>query len=99
MNCDNLGIAVIGLGRAGMIHAKNFSGAISRARIVALADSNPDTLKLAAQELNVAAAFTDFREALKHPAVDAVVIAAPTSHHCEIAIAAAAAGKHILCEK
>jgi myo-inositol 2-dehydrogenase/D-chiro-inositol 1-dehydrogenase/scyllo-inositol 2-dehydrogenase (NAD+) len=41
----------------------------------------------------------DYREALDDPQVDAVVVATPTEHHREIVVAAAGAGKHVLCEK
>ena len=42
---------------------------------------------------------TDWREVVKRPDIDVVDIASPPNTHAEIAIAAAAAGKHIFCEK
>jgi predicted dehydrogenase len=44
-------------------------------------------------------ATTDWRVLVNDPKVDAVVIASPQSTHCEIAQAAFAAKKHVLCEK
>jgi predicted dehydrogenase len=41
----------------------------------------------------------DWRELLQDPDVDAVYVATPVSLHVEQAVAAADAGKHILCEK
>ncbi|MBU6400664.1 MAG: Gfo/Idh/MocA family oxidoreductase, partial [Verrucomicrobia bacterium] len=41
----------------------------------------------------------DWREVVASPEIDIVDIVAPNHVHAEIAIAAAAAGKHILCEK
>jgi myo-inositol 2-dehydrogenase/D-chiro-inositol 1-dehydrogenase/scyllo-inositol 2-dehydrogenase (NAD+) len=41
----------------------------------------------------------DFRAALSDARVDAVVVATPTALHEEMCVAAAEAGKHILCEK
>ena len=41
----------------------------------------------------------DYRDALRDGAVDAVVVATPSAWHCEIVVAAAQAGKHVLCEK
>ena len=42
---------------------------------------------------------TDWREAVMRDDVDAVDICTPNNLHCEIAIAAANAGKMVLCEK
>ena len=58
-----------------------------------------DTLRAASAELGISAAFTDYRQAIDHPGVDAIVIATPTSLHREVTEAAAAAGKHVFCEK
>lgn len=96
---DGVGIAVIGTGRAGLIHAANFAKSVRDGRLVALADSVESSVLAAGKDLDVAATFTDYREALRHPGVDAVVIATPTSLHAEVAVAAAEQGKHILCEK
>lgn len=43
--------------------------------------------------------YQDYREVLLDREVDAVLIACPTKYHREIAVAAAAAKKHIFCEK
>lgn len=94
-----VGICLIGCGRAGMIHARNFAGKVPGARMVAAADPVAAALAAAQEELGVASGYLDYREALQNPAVDAVVIVSPTKYHREIALAAAAAGKHILCEK
>ena len=99
MTLAPLGIALLGAGRAGMIHAVNFARTVTGTRVVALADASPETLQAAARALDGATTFADYRDALAHPGVHAVVIATPTSLHREIAVAAAAAGKHILCEK
>ncbi|MBX3427625.1 MAG: Gfo/Idh/MocA family oxidoreductase [Pirellulales bacterium] len=42
---------------------------------------------------------TDWREVVARPDVDVVDISTPGSTHCEIAVAAAKAGKHVFCEK
>ncbi len=41
----------------------------------------------------------DWRRVIEDPSVDIVDIATPNDAHCEIAVAAAEAGKHIICEK
>ena len=94
-----LSIALIGSGRAGMIHARNFVGSVPNARIVAVCDPIEEAVKAAAEELELDRVYTDYREVMEQKDIDAVIIATPTKYHCEIAIAAANAGKHILCEK
>jgi myo-inositol 2-dehydrogenase/D-chiro-inositol 1-dehydrogenase/scyllo-inositol 2-dehydrogenase (NAD+) len=96
---SKLGIAVIGSGRAGMIHARNFATNVQGAKLVAMVDADLQTAKAAAAELEITTAYGHYEEALQNNAVDAVVIVTPTKFHKEVAIAAAQAGKHILCEK
>jgi len=101
MNPDakKLGICVIGSGRAGMIHARNFARGTARARLVALADPHGPTLQAAQRELEVETGYADYKDALTDSRVDAVVVVTPTSLHKEIVLQAARAGKHVLCEK
>jgi len=40
-----------------------------------------------------------WREVVADPEIDVIVIASPGNTHCEIAIAAAEAGRHVICEK
>ncbi|MCS7460331.1 Gfo/Idh/MocA family oxidoreductase [Paenibacillus doosanensis] len=66
--------------------------------IAGIADSD----KLRAQPLadsHGASYYEDYRELLARPELDAVVICSENIHHAQLAIHAARAGKHILCEK
>jgi len=94
-----VGIAVIGGGRAGRVHARNFRYHIPDAALAAIVDTDPHTAAEAAQELELERAWTDVDAVLEDPAVDGVVITTPTFTHEELAVKAARAGKHILCEK
>lgn len=93
------GICVIGSGRAGMIHARNFARRVTGTQLVALADPHRETLQTAQKELEIEKGYSDYREALADPHVDAVVVVTPTALHREVVLAAAKAGKHVLCEK
>lgn len=99
MGKDKIGIAVIGAGRAGMIHARNFVRGVPHAELVAVADSFEETARKACRELEITTYYLDYHEALQDDHVDAVVVVSPTVYHKEIVVAAAQAGKHILCEK
>ena len=94
-----IGICVIGSGRAGMIHARNFTRRVTRAHLVALADPHRETLQAAQKELDIEKGYSDYHDALADPRVDAVVVVTPTALHREVVCAAAKAGKHVLCEK
>lgn len=94
-----LRLALIGTGRAGLIHGANIVRRIERAELVGLCDASPANLSAAAKELGVATCHADYSSVCADPNVDAVVIVTPTFLHCEIACAAAAAGKHVFLEK
>lgn len=94
-----LGIGIIGSGRAGMIHARNFARLVPGARVAAVSDAVAETRDAASRELGGVPAHADYTALLDDPAVGGVLIAAPTAFHREIAVAAAHAGKHIFCEK
>lgn len=94
-----VGICLIGAGRAGMIHARNFVSKVPNAKMIAVSDVSEEIAKKAAEELGVENYYTDYKEALKNEDVDAVIVVTPTKYHRDIVIAAANAKKHILCEK
>ena len=99
MKSDKLGVCVIGAGRAGMIHGLNFTQGIQNAVLVAIVEPNDEIAGLACRRLELDCRYRDYRQALEDDAVDAVVVVTPTAYHKDIVVAAADAGKHILCEK
>jgi predicted dehydrogenase len=80
-------------------HLPGFALCKDHARVVALCDSDPAVLARAATQSGIGKTFTDYRDAIAHAGVDAVVIATPNVSHAPIALAAFEAGKHVLCEK
>ena len=67
-------------------------------KLVALADPVKERVDELAKQYS-AKGYTDFKELLKDPNVDAVVVAGPNSMHAAQSIDALNAGKHVLCEK
>lgn len=68
-------------------------------RVTALCDANPATLEAARQQTGAAIASTDYKEIVTRDDVHAVIIATPNFSHKDIAMAAIAHGKHVMCEK
>lgn len=96
---DTVNLCLIGAGRAGMIHARNFISKVPYAKMASVCDPSEEACRAAVLELGIESYFTDYREALKNECIDAVVVVTPTAYHRDIVVAAARAGKHILCEK
>jgi myo-inositol 2-dehydrogenase / D-chiro-inositol 1-dehydrogenase len=69
------------------------------AEVVAVASPTPGNAADFARRHGIPAAYADWRELLRDPAVELVSITAPNDLHAPIAIAAAEAGKHVVCEK
>lgn len=95
----SIGVAVIGAGRAGMIHARNFSRKFADAHLVCVVDPVEAACRSALGELGIEGFYLDYRKALEDERIEAVVVVTPTMLHRDIVVQAAAAGKHILCEK
>jgi len=91
-----LQFAQFGAGRIGAIHAANLASS-GEARLRYVVDVNAKAA--AALAARHGAAVADTAAALADPAVGAVLIASSTDTHADLAIAAAAAGKAIFCEK
>ncbi len=68
-------------------------------RVTALCDTNPATLEAARQQTGVTICSTNYEDIVQRDEVHAVIIATPNFTHAPIALAAIAAGKHVLCEK
>jgi predicted dehydrogenase len=70
-----------------------------RATLVAACDTSRELLDRRRGQWGITRVTTDPAELCADPEVDAVIIATPNFTHREIAVAAARAGKHIMCEK
>ena len=94
-----IGIAIIGCG--GITLQNHLPGLelCPEARVVALCDSDTGTLQRASRRTGINVTATRYEEIVKRDDVEAVIIATPNFAHAPIALAAIAAGKHVLCEK
>jgi predicted dehydrogenase len=69
------------------------------ADVVALCDPDPGARAAASAASGISRTHSDYRDVVADPDIDAIVIATPNYVHAPIALAAVAAGKHVLCEK
>ena len=93
-----VGVGLAGLGRMGRIHARNLASRCASARLACVYDADTAVARQLAEQLEVPWT-ASFDELLADDGVEAVAIATSTGSHAELAVAAAAAGKHIFCEK
>jgi predicted dehydrogenase len=105
-------IGIIGLGFMGRTHAQSYAK-IDNAEIVAIADVDPKRAQGDLSEswgnvgddagvtfdMDEVRGTTDFHELIGWDNVDVVDICVPTPSHVELAVAALAAGKHVVVEK
>ncbi len=91
-------MGVIGCG--GIAQAAHLPNIVKnpRARLVAVADIDRDRANATAEQWGCTG-YRDYQELLANPEVDAVCVTSWAAAHAEAVIAAAEAGKHILCEK
>ncbi len=92
-------VGIIGAGRIGKVHAETLVTRVPAAVVVAIADPNLPTAQALAQQLNIPHAYADPALIFADPQIEAVVIASSTDTHAPFITQAAAAGKHIFCEK
>lgn len=94
-DCVNFGV----IGAGGIAYRRTIPGMLKakNCRLVAVMD--PVNIERVASEFKVAKAYTSEQDLLGDPEVEAVYIASPVHCHLKQIQAAAAAGKHILCEK
>lgn len=95
----NVRFGVLGVGRIGKIHTENLMNRIPEARVIALSDIFPNELATMEAKYDIPDSFLDYRHVLELPEVDAVAICTPTDTHHRMILDAAAAGKHVFCER
>lgn len=95
---DKVRVGVIGSGFIATIHVGGLKH-VAEADVVAVASKTPGKARKFADERSIPDAYEDYRAIIKRDDIDAITVAAPNYLHEELVLAAAEAGKHILCEK
>jgi predicted dehydrogenase len=101
-----IGIGVIGMGWMGTVHSRSYLAAADRfsdvgiqPELVVCADEVAERGQEARERFGFEGYTTRWQEVIANPRVQVINIATPNYMHLEIVRAAAAAGKHIFCEK
>jgi predicted dehydrogenase len=91
-------VGLIGSQFISAIHAESLSRC-NQAEMMAVASPTPGHASAFAEKHGIPKAFTSHRDLLAMKEIDMVVVGAPNRFHCQLAVEAAAAGKHIVMEK
>jgi len=95
---DRIRIGIVGAGgNTRLRHLPGFR-AIQGVEISAVANRTPESTAAVAKEFGIPRQFDDWRSLVESPDVDAVMIGTWPNLHCEVTLAALAAGKHVLTE-
>ena len=73
--------------------------AAARSELAAVASRDPERARAYARDKGIPQAYGSYEELLADPQIDVIYNPLPNSLHCEWTVKAAAAGKHVLCEK
>jgi predicted dehydrogenase len=96
---ETYGWGIVGCGVIAPSHAKAVQANAPRARLVGVCDVIPEKAQALKEQFGAAFATTDFEELLKRDDIDVVSVCTPSGLHSMVVVAAAQAGKHVLCEK
>jgi predicted dehydrogenase len=88
---------IIGAGFIATVHAQAIRN--SGHELFAIASSSLESAELAAAKLNITKVFATWQDLVASSDIDVVHICTPNELHAEIAVAAARANKHVVCEK
>ena len=105
MSKAELGVGMVGYAFMGAVHSQAWRTVNHvfdlpvGVRLAAIGGRDPVAVKAAAEQHGWAASETDWRSLIARDDVQIVDICTPGDTHAEIAIAALAAGKHVICEK
>src|SRR6056297_3185253 len=89
----------VGLGRLGYKHAENLAFKIPGAELISVCDIDSRKLAEVKDKWSLESTYTDFKKMVENANIEAVVIASPSSFHCDQIAYALENGLHVFCEK
>jgi len=95
---DPVRVGVIGTGFGASVHLPALTR-LPETEVVSICSRRNDRALAAAMDFGVPAHVVDFRDLVRDPAVEAIIVATPPHLHHTMTLAALEAGKHVLCEK
>lgn len=98
-DAEAVALAIIGVGRMGMLHAALIARHVPAIDVVVFSDSRPEPLRRAGVLFPAADTVEDGVATAKQPGLEACLVATSTSNHREVVEAALEHGIHVFCEK
>ena len=92
-------VGIIGSQFQADCHAASISMIEDDMTVIAVASPTAAHANQLAERYHIPRVYSDYRELAKDPEIEAVTITAPNALHCEMTLAMAKAGKHVICEK
>jgi len=96
---EGLRVGLLGCGGIARPHLRGWKALAGQAEVTAVADTDEDALAWVQTELPGVATYRDALELVDKADVDAIDICLPHHLHHSAVVAAASAGRHVLCEK
>jgi myo-inositol 2-dehydrogenase / D-chiro-inositol 1-dehydrogenase len=93
-----IGVGLIGSQFVSAIHYEALAH-VPGAKVLAVASPTESHVRAFAERRSIPHWMTDYRRLLEMPEIELVAVGIPNDLHCEVVLAAAAAGKHVVLEK
>src|SRR4030043_962480 len=94
-----IGIGIIGARFAADLHAHTYGRIREKIDLVAVCSKTKESAEVFANKFKIPNVYTNYRQMLERKDIQAVDLCLTTNLHHTMAIDAAKAGKHIICEK
>jgi myo-inositol 2-dehydrogenase / D-chiro-inositol 1-dehydrogenase len=94
----DIGVGLVGAGLIGDQHALAFQR-VKGARLIGVADPDSERAQRLRDSYALDFSCDDYRRLLERSDIDMICVGAPNDLHRDIVVAAASAGKHVVCEK